>query len=81
MTCSSPDFTAPLVALAPSSDDMFGSAFSFSGEIGMVSSGTGELDLSLVGAVAEADMAGNRKGKAETMNAEGREIRVALRPW
>lgn len=62
MTCSSPDFAAPLVAPAPS-EVMFGSVFSLSGEIGMVSSGTGELDLSLVGAIAEADMAGKKKGR------------------
>lgn len=38
----------------------------------MVSSGTGELDLSVVGAMAEADMAGNKEGKAVAMSAEGR---------
>ncbi len=68
MTCSSPDFAAPLLAVAPSSKAMFGSAFSFAGEIGMVSSGTGELDLSVVGAVTELDMAGGKVQKAEERN-------------
>lgn len=71
MTCSSPDFATPFVAPAPS-EVMFGSVFSLSGEIGMVSSGTGELDLSVVGAMAEADMAGNKKGKPVAVSAEGR---------
>lgn len=77
MTCSSPDFATPLVAPAPS-EVMFGSVFSLSGEIGMVSSGTGELDLSVVGAMAEADMAVNKKGKAVAVSAEGR-VRSELR--
>lgn len=63
MTCSSPDFAAPLRALAPLSAVMFGSTFSFAGDIGMVSRGTGELGLSLVGAVSEVDMAGCTMGK------------------
>ena len=84
MTGSSPDFAdpllaEPLVALAPS-ELMFGSVFSFSGEIGMVSSGTGELDLRFLGAATEADMARVRVWKAEGVNAEGREIQVPLRP-
>ncbi len=58
MTCSSPDFAAPLLVAAPFSEVMFGSVFAFAGEIGMVSSGTGELDFSVVGAVTVADMAG-----------------------
>lgn len=68
MTCSSPDFAAPLLAVAPSSEVMFGSAFSFAGEMGMVSSGTGELDLSVVGAVTEADMAGDRMLQTEAVS-------------
>lgn len=63
MTCSSPDVAAPLLAAAPSSEVMFGLAFSFAGEIGMVSRGTGELDLSVVGTVTGADMAGCRVQK------------------
>ena len=51
MTCSSPD------CAAPSSEVMFGMAFSFTGEIGMVSRGTGELDFVVV---TETDMAGSR---------------------
>ena len=84
MTGSSPDFAdpllaEPLLALAPS-ELMFGSVFSFSGEIGMVSSGTGELDLKVLGATTEADMARVRVWKAKAVNAEGREIQVPLRP-
>lgn len=52
---------------------MFGSAFSFAGEMGMVSSGTGELDLSVVGAVAEVDMAGGRVTKGR-----GSELEVSV---
>ena len=63
VTCSSPDFWAPLLAVAPS-EVIFGLMFSFAGEIGMVSSGTGELDFNVVEAVTEADMAGNRMRKA-----------------
>ena len=59
---------------------MFGSVFSFSGEIGMVSRGTGELDLRVVGATTEADMARVRVWKAKAVNTEGREIRIPLRP-
>ena len=51
MTCSSPD------CAAPSSEDMFGLGFSFAGEIGIVSRGTGELDFVVV---TETDMAGGR---------------------
>ena len=47
---------------------MFGSVFSFTGEIGMVSSGTGELDLSVVGAMTEVDMAGISMQKAEVVS-------------
>lgn len=68
MTCSSPDFAAPLLAVALSSAVMFGSVFSFAGEIGMVSSGTGELDLSVVGAVTEFDMAGGGLQKAKVVS-------------
>lgn len=64
VTCSSPDFAAPLRVVAPLSAVMLGSTFSFAGEIGMVSRGTGELDLILVGAVNEVDMAGGRIRKA-----------------
>lgn len=42
--------------------------FSFAGEIGMVSSGTGELDLSVVGAVTEFDMAGGGLQKAKVVS-------------
>ena len=84
MTGSSPDFAdpllaEPLLALAPS-ELMFGSVFSFSGDIGMVSRGTGELDLMVVGATAAADMARVRGWRAKAVNAEGREIWVSLRP-
>ena len=58
MTCSSPDLAAPLLAVAAPPEAMFGSTFSFSGEMGMVSRGTGESDLNLVGAVTGADIAG-----------------------
>ena len=67
MTCSSPDFATPLLAVAPSSIAMFGSAFSFAGEIGMVSRGTGELDLSLVDVVTALDMTRGRMQKAGEM--------------
>lgn len=70
MTCSSPDFAAPLLVVAPSSEVMFGSAFSFAGDMGMVSSGTGELDLSVVGAVTEVDMAVGRLGKTEAVESK-----------
>lgn len=84
VTGSSPDFAdpllaEPLLALAPS-ELMFGSVFSLSGEIGMVSRGTGELDLRVVGAVTEGDMARVNLWKAKAVNAEGSEIRVPLRP-
>lgn len=68
MTCSSPDFAAPLLVVAPSSEVMFGSAFSFAGEIGMVSRGTGELDLSVADAVTGLDMAGVRMREAEEVS-------------
>ena len=58
MTCSSPDFAAPFAVVVPSCEVMFGSEFSFAGEMGMVSSGTGEPDLSVVDAVKVVDMAG-----------------------
>ena len=83
MTCSSPDFAAPLLSMVPSSEVMFGSAFSFAGDMGMVSRGTGELDLSVVGAVTEVDMAGSRMTKTEAVSkvsVEGDEIWTALRP-
>lgn len=64
MTCSSSDLAVPLLAVVSSSEDMFGSVSSFAGEMGIVSSGTGELDLSVVGAVTRFDMAGIRMGKA-----------------
>ena len=51
MTCSSPDFAVPLLWMVPSCEFIFGSTFSFAGEIGMVSRGTGELDLNLLEAV------------------------------
>ena len=57
VTCSSPEFAAPFVLVAPFSEVMFGSMFSVAGEMGIVSSGTGELEFILVGRVAEADMA------------------------
>lgn len=57
---------------------MFGSVFSFAGEIGMVSRGTGELDLSVVGAVMGADMAGVRVLKVVQVSVEGCEVRVTL---
>ena len=56
--------------------------FSFVGEIGMVSSGTGELDLIFVW--AEVDMAGTRVLKAEvSISSDFRTsaTRVTLRPW
>ena len=53
VTCSSPDW------VALSSEVIFGLAFSFAGEMGMVSRGTGELDLIVVGRVAVTDMAGS----------------------
>ena len=68
MTCSSPNFAAPLRAVAPLSAVMFGSTFSFAGEIGMVSRGTGELDFTLVGAVSEVDMAGCRRRKMDEVS-------------
>ena len=51
VTCSSPD------CAAPSSEDIFGLGFSFAGEIGIVSRGTGELDFIVV---AVTDMAEGR---------------------
>lgn len=70
MTCSSPDFAAPFAVVVPSCEVMFGSEFSFAGEMGMVSSGTGELGLSVVDAVREVDMAGvtSFKGKLEVVS-------------
>lgn len=68
MTCSSPDFAAPLPAVASLSAVMFGLTFSLAGEMGMVSRGTGELDLSLVGAVCEVDMAGCRMREMEEVS-------------
>lgn len=53
---SSPDLAVPLVALESSPDDMLGLAFSLAGEIGMVSRGTCELELSVVGTVSTAAM-------------------------
>ena len=76
MTGSSPDFEVPFVALAPS-ELMFGSVFSFSGEIGMVSSGTGEVDLNVVGGATVADMAEMRVWKDRAVSAMGGDIRVA----
>ena len=70
MTCSSPDFAAPLRVVAPLSAVMFGSTFSFAGEIGMVSRGTGELDFTLVGAASEVDMAGCRLRKMDEVSQE-----------
>ena len=67
VTCSSPDFWAPLLAVA-SSEVIFGLIFSFAGEIGMVSSGTGELDFNVVEVVMEADMAGIRMRKAGALD-------------
>ena len=66
MTGSSPDFAdsllaEPLLALAPS-ELMFGPVFSLSGEMGMVSRGTGELDLRVLGAATEVDIARVRVG-------------------
>ena len=46
----------------------------------MVSSGTGESDLKVLGAATEVDMARVRVWKAKAVNAEGREIQVPLRP-
>ena len=63
---------------------MFGSVFSFTGEMGMVSSGTGELDLSVVGAMTEVDMARVSMWKAEGVSPSrygGTEICAALRSW
>ena len=57
MTCSSPDFAAPF------SEVIFGSTFSLAGEMGIVSSGTGELDLIFVGGIEGADMAEVRMEK------------------
>ena len=68
MTGSSPNLAALLFAVASSSEVMFGSAFSFAGEMGMVSRGTGELDLTVVGAATEADMAGSRMQKVEEVS-------------
>ena len=79
VTGSSPDLADPLLALPPS-ELMFVAVFSLSGEMGMVSRGTGELDLRAVGAVTEVDMARVRVWKAKAVNAEGREIRVPLKP-
>lgn len=59
MICSSPDLVAPLPAFAPSTESAFGSSFSFAGEIGIVSSGTGELGLRLAGAVSRVAMMGS----------------------
>ena len=64
MTCSSPNLAVPLLVGAPSSEAMLGSTFSFAGEIGMVSSGTGELGLFVVGAMTEVDMTEVRVWKA-----------------
>ena len=60
---SSPDLAVPLVALESSSDDMLGSAFSLAGEIGMVSRGTCELELRVVGTVSTVAM--KRRGKGD----------------
>lgn len=72
MTCSSPDFAAPLPAASVSSVVMFGSAFSFAGEIGIVSRGTGELGLSVVGAGMEVDMAGGQNKEIRGSEVEER---------
>lgn len=87
MTCSSPDFAALLPEMAPSFEVIFGSTFSFAGEIGMVSRGTGELDLTLVAAVTGFDMAEGRMqkegggGKSKWDWREVRSSEEALRLW
>ena len=64
MTGSSPDFAAPLLAFALSSVLMVGLTFSFAGDIGMVSRGTGELGLTVVGAVSIVAMREERWARA-----------------
>lgn len=86
MTCSSSDCAAPFAAVVPSGEVMSRSVLSFAGEMGIVSSGTGELDLVVVDAVTGADMAGVAIRKQQwrqsvEVRVRGRGILAALRPW
>ena len=63
MIVSSPDLAVPLVTKVSSLDDMLGLVFSLAGEMGMVSRGTCELGLSVVGAVSTAAM--KRRGEED----------------
>ena len=57
MTCSSAGFAAPFALVVPFSEVILGSMFSVAGEMGIVSSGTGELEFIFLGRVGGADMA------------------------